>query len=136
MSHHDTKDIQVKEKKEVPTIPEQTKSGRSFIPDVDIYETEKDIIMLADIPGVKGNDLDIDLKDNILTISADVKSQAKEDETLIYSEYRTGRYYRKFTLSEVIEQSKIDAKLNDGILTLTLPKVEKAAARKITVTAT
>ena len=129
----DSKDIKVREKQELTTPAEQTKPGTVFTPQVDIFETEKEITLLADIPGVKSEKLNIDLRDDILTITGDVDpvESAAEEDVLI--EYETGRFYRQFTLSEVIDQNKIDAKLGDGVLRLTLPKVEKATPRKIAI---
>jgi HSP20 family molecular chaperone IbpA len=129
----DSKDIKVREKQELTTPAEQTKTGAVFTPQVDIFETEKEITLLADMPGVKSGKLNIDLRDDILTITGDVEpvESAAEEDVLI--EYETGRFYRQFTLSEVIDQNKIDAKLGDGVLRLTLPKVEKATPRKIAI---
>jgi len=131
----DSKEIKVKEKQEVTTPAEQTIAGLVFTPEVDIFETDKAITLLADIPGVKPEKLNIDLRDNILTITGDVDRLQTADEELLVMEYETGRYYRQFTLSEVIDQTKIDAKLNLGVLRLSLPKVAKAAPRKIAITA-
>jgi HSP20 family protein len=129
----DSQDIKVREKQELTTPAEQTKPGAVFTPQVDIFETEKEITLLADIPGVKSDKLNIDLRDDILTITGNVDpvESAAEEDVLI--EYETGRFYRQFTLSEVIDQNKIDAKLGDGVLRLTLPKVEKATPRKIAI---
>lgn len=132
----DSKEIKVKEKQEVSTPAEQTAQGAVFTPQVDIFETEKAITLLADIPGVKPDKLNIDLRDNILTITGDVDpvaGNAGEEDVII--EYDTGRFYRQFTLSEVIDQNKIDAKLADGVLRLNLPKVAKATPRKIAIKA-
>jgi len=131
----DSKEIKVKEKQEVTTPAEQTIPGLVFTPEVDIFETEKAITLLADIPGVKPEKLNIDLRDNILTITGDVDRLEGTDEEVHVMEYETGRYYRQFTLSEVIDQAKIDAKLNLGVLRLRLPKVAKATPRKIAITA-
>ena len=131
----DSKEIKVKEKQEVTTPAEQTIPGLVFTPEVDIFETDQAITLLADIPGVKPEKLNIDLRDNILTITGDVDRLEAADEELLVMEYETGRYYRQFTLSEVIDQTKIDAKLNLGVLRLRLPKVAKAAPRKIAITA-
>ena len=131
----DSKEIKVKEKQEVTTPAEQTIPGMVFTPEVDIFETDQAITLLADIPGVKPEKLNIDLRDNILTITGDVDRLQAADEELLVMEYETGRYYRQFTLSEVIDQTKIDAKLNLGVLRLSLPKVAKAAPRKIAITA-
>jgi len=131
----DSKEIKVKEKQEVTTPAEQTIAGLVFTPEVDIFETDKAITLLADMPGVKPEKLNIDLRDNILTITGDVDRLQTADEELLVMEYETGRYYRQFTLSEVIDQTKIDANLNLGVLRLSLPKVAKAAPRKIAITA-
>jgi HSP20 family protein len=131
----DSKEIKAKEKQEVTTPAEQTIPGLVFTPEVDIFETEKAITLLADIPGVKPEKLNIDLRDNILTITGDVDRIEGSDEEVLVMEYETGRYYRQFTLSEVIDQAKIDAKLNLGVLRLKLPKVAKATPRRIAITA-
>ena len=82
---------------------------------------------------VKADDLTIDLRDNTLTLSADIAAIENTEEEEILVEYETGRYYRQFTLGELINQENIDAKLNDGVLRLSLPKVEKATPKKIAV---
>jgi HSP20 family molecular chaperone IbpA len=131
----DSKDIKVREKQELTTPAEQTTPGMVFTPQVDIFETEKEITLLADIPGVKSEKLSIDLRDSVLTIAGDIQPMEGSGEEDVLVEYETGRFYRQFTLSEVIDQNRIDAKLGDGVLRLTLPKVEKATPRKIAVKA-
>jgi HSP20 family molecular chaperone IbpA len=131
----ETKELQAKDKVEVSTPAEQTKPGPVFTPNVDIFETDKEIIMLADIPGVKAPDLTIDLRDDTLTLTGEVKPLNRPEEEDILIEYQFGSYYRQFTLAEVIDQSKIDAALNNGVLRLALPKLEKAMPRQITIKA-
>lgn len=131
----ESKEIKVKEKQELSTPAEQTIPGPTFTPEVDIFETEKAITLLADIPGVNPDKLNIDLRDNILTIIGDIEPAEGADEEDVVIEYETGRFYRQFTLSEVIDQNKIDAKLAEGVLRLNLPKVEKATPRKIAIKA-
>jgi HSP20 family protein len=133
MADTESKALQAKQKSEVTTPAEQTRPGPVFTPAVDIFETEKEITLLADIPGVKAGDLDIDLHENVLSLEGDVKSPEGADEVDVFKEYRTGKYYRQFTLSQVIDQSKIKAELKDGVLRLKLPKVEAATPRKIAV---
>lgn len=133
MMDAESKALQAKEKKEVTAAAEQTRPGPVFTPAVDIFETEKAMTLLADMPGVKGKDLSIDLHESVLTLSGEVAAPEAEDEADVFREYRTGQYFREFTLSEVIDQSKIEAELKDGVLRLTLPKVEAATPRKITV---
>lgn len=128
-------EMTVKDKQTVATPAEQTKPGLVFTPSVDIFETEREITLLADMPGVKADHLNVDLRDDTLTLTGDVAAEAGTPGEQVYTEYETGRYYRQFSLSEVIAQDKIDAKLKDGVLRLTLPKVEKATPRRITVQA-
>jgi len=133
MTETESKALQAKEKAELRTPAEQTRPGLVFTPAVDIFETDKEITLLADMPGVKARDLNIDLREDVLTLASDVKSPEGADEVDVIREYRTGKYYRQFTLSQVIDQSKIDAELRDGVLRLRLPKVEAATPRKIAV---
>lgn len=135
MTEHSSKELKLKEKQEVATPAEQTQSGVVFAPNVDIFETAQNIIVLADLPGVTPEDLKIDLRDSVLTISGEVVSQVGENERPLLIEYGMGRYFRQFTLSEVVDQHKINAQLNNGVLRLTLPKVEKATPRSIAVQA-
>jgi len=133
MSNEKIKSIQAKEKSEVASPSEQTMPGPTFIPAVDIFETEKAITLIADMPGVKANAINIDLTDNVLSLSGDVLPFENKDEEDILIEFEVGRFWRQFTISEVIDQSKIDAELKEGVLHLTLPKIEKAQPRKISV---
>jgi len=135
MTDTQSKELKVREKQEVTSPAEQTTPGLVFTPAVDIFETEKEITMLADMPGARAEDLSIDLRDNTLTLSADIAPVGNTDEENILIEYESGRYYRQFTLGELINQEKIGAQLNDGVLRLSLPKVEKATPKKITVKA-
>lgn len=129
------RELKVKEKQEANVPAEQTRPGVVFSPNVDIFETESQITLLADLPGVAADKLTIDLRDNTLTLTGNVSPIEAQDEKALMVEYETGQYYRQFTLSNVIDQSGIDAQLKDGVLRLTLPKVEKAAPRTITVSA-
>ena len=133
MADTQSTDIKVRDKQEVTGPAEQTTPGLVFTPAVDIFETEKAITLLADMPGTKAEDLTIDLRDDTLTLSTDMPPAGNSGEEEILMEYETGRYYRQFTLGEMINQEGIDAKLENGVLRLTLPKVEKATPRKIVV---
>ena len=135
MAATDNKELKVREKQELAHPAEQTRPGVIFTPSVDIFETDSDITLLADMPGVLPDNLTIDLRDNTLTLEGDIAAVDADKEELIYTEYATGRYYRQFTLSEVIDQAKIDAQMQDGVLKLSLPKVAKATPRKIAVRA-
>jgi HSP20 family protein len=135
MADSESKELRVREKQEVASPAEQTTPGLVFTPAVDIFETDKEITLLADMPGATADDLIIDLRDNTLTLSADVDPVRGKDEELLLGEYESGRYYRQFTLGELINQEKIDAHLADGVLRLSLPKVEKATPKKIAVAA-
>jgi len=133
MTSTDNQELTVRDKTAVNQSAEQTRAGAVLTPDVDIFETDREITLLADIPGVKPENLSIDLRDDVLTIAGETDSSRKEGLVDIIAEWESGKYYRQFTLSEMIDQAKIDAKLDDGVLRLTLPKVAKAAPRRITV---
>lgn len=126
------KDIEVREKKEVQTQAETTRNIPVYVPAVDIYETEEALTLVADMPGVSPENVDIDIRDDQLTIRGTVTLEG-EGETVLLREYGVGDYFRQFTLGRIIDQSKIEAAMKNGVLTLTLPKVDKAKPRKVEV---
>jgi len=130
-----TQELQARDKMAVAPEAEQTRPHPVFVPAVDIYESEDSLTLLADMPGVTKDGLTIDLKDNTLTIRGEVQPATDQGKTVLYREYQEGDYFRQFTLSNVIDQSKITATLKHGVLNLILPKVEKAKPRQIEIKA-
>jgi HSP20 family protein len=116
-----------------PNEGEFTREGVYFTPAVDIYETPQELFLLVDMPGVKTDSVDIDLKENVLSIVGKVAAPDTGSEELL-TEYRTGNYFRSFRITDVIDQSKIAAAMADGVLTVTLPKASKAVPRRIAIT--
>jgi HSP20 family protein len=114
---------------------ERTRDQRVFVPRVDIFETDEDIVIVADMPGVDENSVEITLEKSELTIDGYVELAEPKDQTLAYAEYNVGDYHRSFKLSNQIDQAKIEATVRDGVLRLHLPKVGPAKARKIAVKA-
>ena len=112
---------------------ESTRGSVEFIPQVDIYEDKGGITVLADMPGVDKEGVSIDLKEDQLTINGKVLFP-EEKETFLHREYESGNYFRQFTLSDMIDREKIAARMADGVLTLILPKAQKAVPKKIEVT--
>jgi HSP20 family protein len=126
-------EIQKTDKAGVPAVAEQTRPGPVYSPAVDIFENDNSITVLADMPGIKPQDLQIDLRESVLTLTGRVTAVESPSESDVLREYRSGAFFRQFTLSETIDQARIDAKLTDGVLRLELPKIEKAKPRQITV---
>jgi HSP20 family protein len=134
MSKETRLDVQTEKGRE-PAQPELMRPGPVYSPAVDIFESEAAITVLADLPGVRPADLKIDLRDNVLTLTAHADAPEGPKETAVLREYDSGTFHRQFSLGETIDQSKIDARLVDGVLRLELPKLERARPRQITVKA-
>ncbi len=134
MADNKRKDIQKTEPLEVAKV-EQTRPGVVYTPAVDIFETPDALTLLADMPGVKPSNLKIDLREGVLTLAGLVEARPQAGRESLLVELEPGNYYRQFTLSDVIDQSRIEAKLTDGVLRLHLPKVEAVKPRQITVKA-
>jgi HSP20 family protein len=128
------KEMQFKAKQELKGVGESTKTGPTFIPAVDIFETDEVLTVMAEMPGVSQDGLQIDLKDNQISITGEVPELNGSSERMLLKEFETGRFHRQFTLSEVIDQNKISAHLKNGLLRVVLPKIEKIKPRKIEVT--
>ena len=126
--------MEVQEQEEAPVDEmERTRSRRSFIPRADIYETDKEIIVLADVPGANEKTVDITLEKNVLSINAYVEPVIPSGFDIAYAEYEEGDYQRSFRLSDEIDRDKIEAVVNDGVLRLSLPKLQEATTKKIAV---
>ncbi|MDY0390251.1 Hsp20/alpha crystallin family protein [Desulfobulbus oligotrophicus] len=125
-------ELKIQEKKAAQLSGEQTKNELYFAPHVDIYETDQEVIVIADMPGVVTDDLDLSLEDSILTIQGRRLPPAQSGR-LILEEYETGHYLRRFTVAETIDQERIAASLTDGVLTVRLPKIQPLQPRKIEV---
>jgi HSP20 family protein len=133
MANEKTHEVQTVEHNDAATELEQTRPGPVFVPAVDIFEEGGNITVLADMPGVKSDDLTIDLHENVLTMSGTATVVESEEESELIREYHVGRYYRQFTVSDKIDQDKIEADLTDGVLRLKLPKAEASKPRQIAI---
>ncbi|WP_299029103.1 Hsp20/alpha crystallin family protein [uncultured Thermanaerothrix sp.] len=128
----ETRALQVREE----TRPARVERARRILaPAVDIIETHDDILILADMPGVNQDNVEVTLEKNILTIRGTVQSHAPQGYNLDYAEYEGGDYERTFTLTEDIDREKIEALMKQGVLHLRLPKAGPARVRRIPVKA-
>jgi HSP20 family protein len=118
----------------VQAAPEQTRGGSYFVPRVDIFETEKELTLLADLPGVRSEDVDLRYENGELILHARVPPR-HQDHTFLLNEYEVGDFYRAFAIHESIDSSRITAECKNGVLVLHLPKVAQAQPRKISVAA-
>ncbi len=110
-------------------------SDSGFTPPLDIVETAAGHKVTVDLPGVKKEDLAVNIKENVLTIEAETRAERehKEDGEVIKSERRIGKYYRALRLGDAVDEAKIRAEYNDGVLKLTLPRSPKVEAKKVEV---
>jgi HSP20 family molecular chaperone IbpA len=132
MAEKETREIATKEKQELAKPQEQTRPGRYYVPDVNIYEFDESLKLWADMPGVKEH-VNVTLKDGVLTIVGQVATDMYVGLRPMYTEYNVGNYYREFVLNEDIDESKIRATLRNGVLELELPKKEKVRPRQVEV---
>jgi HSP20 family protein len=103
---------------------------------IDMYQTENEVVVKAPMPGVKADNVDVSITDDVLTISGETKlhSEAKREDYIV-QERRYGKFYRQVALPTMVEADKAQANFEDGVLTLTLPKAERVKPRAIKVTA-
>jgi len=121
---------------ETETRPaEQTRLGRYYRPRVDIPETKDELTLVADMPGVSKDGIEINFEEGILTIQGKVAQRYPANANFLLVEYGIGDYYRTFRVSEKIDPTRIQAEYADGVLKVHLPKAEEAKPRKIEVRA-
>lgn len=114
---------------------EPTRGAPYYRPPVDIVETSEELRVVADMPGSKTEDIDIRFEGGVLALHGKVTARQYGTASPIMQEYGIGNYYRAFEVSEAVDANGITAEYSDGVLTLHLPKAEKARARKIEVRA-
>ena len=126
-------ELQVQQKRELEKKQEATVPARFFVPTTDIFETEQALSLIVEMPGVDKSKVDVSVEDGVLTIQGQIDFSKYEGMQPIYTEYNIGHYRRSFSLSNKIAQDKIAAEMQDGVLTLVLPKAEEAKPRRISV---
>ena len=126
-------ELQVQDKKELEKAEETTVPARSFVPPTDIFEDDERLTLTMEMPGVSKDGVSINVEENRLTIEGNIDFARYEGLEPVYTEYGVGHYQRSFTLSNQVDQTKISADLNDGVLELVLPKAEATKPRRIEV---
>lgn len=126
-----TKQDPKQEKPDVATV-ERTRGGLTYSPRIDIWESDQELILYADMPGVAAENLEIQFENRELRIHGKVCPR-HEDISFIYGEYGIGDFYRTFSIGETIDAEKITAELKDGVLALHLPKTDAVRPRRIEV---
>ena len=124
----DAQDLQKLEHQE-----ERTVAGRFFIPQTDIVENKESLIITMDLPGVKKEDVKVKLENNLLEVEGRIDYAPYEKLNPVYTEYNIGNFARRFTVSNAVDTSNIEAVLIDGVLTLMLLKAPEAKPRQIPV---
>ena len=118
---------------EISEVIETPRPRHRFIPRADIYEDEDAVFLILDMPGVGEDMVDLTLEKSSLTIKGSIEDIHQDAYKLTYREYRVGDYQRTFTLSDDIDSDAIEATMKNGVLRVTLPKIEETKPRKIAV---
>lgn len=130
----ENKELEVAEKREVDTHTHQElRSGNWFVPATDIYETPEKVVLVMDMPGVCYDCAHVDIVDDDLVVTGHVTHGEDQDNYVLYREYDVGHYHRHFGLPPTIDRGKIEAGMANGVLTITMPKVEEIKPRRIPV---
>jgi len=111
---------------------ESTRGGNFYQPRVDIFETDHELTLFADVPGVRAEDVDLRFERGELILQARVQRQERPGQALL-TEYEEGDYFRVFQIHESIDTTRISAECKNGVLTVHLPKVEEVKPRQVQV---
>jgi HSP20 family molecular chaperone IbpA len=133
MADQQQQELAVREKREVAAKEERTVPGRFYVPPTDVYETEDALTVVMEVPGVGREDVAVELKDDVLRVEGRIDFAKYGGMEPVYTEYGVGHWARTFSLSDKVDRERIGAQLEDGVLTLTLPKTAEARARRIAV---
>jgi len=103
------------------------------VPYTDIYETDDALTLVMEMPGVRKDDIEVSIDDDVLQVEGHIDFTNYAEMRPVYTEYNVGHYRRRFSLSSRIDRNRISAGVDDGVLTLTLPKAEEAKPRTIRI---
>ena len=126
-------ELAVREKRELAAKEERTVPGRFYVPHTDVYETEDALTVVMEVPGVAREAVEAEVKEDVLRVEARIDPAKYGGLEPVYTEYNVGHWARSFALSDRVDRERIAAQLEDGVLTLTLPKTAKARPRRIEV---
>jgi HSP20 family protein len=112
----------------------QPYSGSGWTPAVDVRETDEEFLIRAALPGVEKEDLNLEVKENTLVLSGQVKATKDREDGWLRRELPAGQFYRAFNLSAEVEAAKVSAGLRNGILEIKLPKAERSKPRRVQIT--
>ncbi len=126
-------ELAVREKREAAGREEKTVPGRFYVPHTDVYETEEALTVVMEMPGVDRKDVEIELKEDVLRVEGRIDFSKYGGLEPVYTEYGVGHWARSFALSDRVDRERIGAQLEDGVLTLTLPKTAEARPRRIAI---
>jgi HSP20 family protein len=127
-------ELTVREKQELASKEEKTTPGRHFVPAADIFETDEALTVIMEMPGVDKKNVSVALENDVLRVDGQIDFSKYKGMEPVYTEYNVGHYARGFTLSDRIDRDKISAQLDNGVLTLTLPKAKGSLPRRIVLT--
>jgi HSP20 family molecular chaperone IbpA len=129
----DQQELAVREKREMAAKEERTVPGRFYVPQTDVYETEEALTAVMEVPGVDRKDVGAELKEGVLRVVGRIDFSKYGGMEPVYTAYNVGHYARAFAPSDKVDQERIAAQLEDGVLTLTLPKTAEARPRRIAI---
>ncbi|MFO0967627.1 MAG: Hsp20/alpha crystallin family protein [Gemmataceae bacterium] len=113
-------------------VAEQTRNNRYYTPRVDILETDGELLLYAEMPGVRPNDIDLRYEQGELILQGKTTRRPHAG-ALLFNENEAGDYYRVFQIHETIDASRIEAEAKNGVLLVHLPKAQEAKPRQVAV---
>ena len=128
-----SEELAVQEKKELVDAEERTVPAKYYVPAADIYETEAALRVVLEMPGVKKEDITVNLDRNVLQVEGRIEFSNYENTDAVYTEYNIGHFARSFSVGSAVDPDTIEAAVKDGILTLTLHKRKEVRPRRIEV---
>ncbi len=130
----ESKELEITEKHKVDTsVHQELRSGNWFVPATDVYETPEKVLLVMDMPGVRLDCVHVNIVEGELVVTGHVGHGEDEDDYVLYREYDVGHYHRHFGLPEMIDRNRIEAAITNGVLMVTMPKIEEVKPRRIPI---